>query len=40
MAEWIAKILSACAGLTWLFGTGTPSFLLFGEEPFPSPEEE
>ncbi len=40
MTEWIAKILSACAGFSWWFEGGAPSFVLFGEEPFPSPEEE
>lgn len=39
MTEWIAKILSACAGFSWIFHTGAQSFLLFGEESFPSQEE-
>ncbi len=40
MTEWIAKILTSCAGFLGWFEGGSPSFLLFGEEPFPSPEEE
>lgn len=39
MTEWIAKILSACAGFSLIFNTGSQSFLFFGEEPFPTHEE-
>lgn len=40
MTEWIAKILSVCTDLFLSYDFPPPSFLFFGEEPLPSPEEE
>lgn len=40
MINLIGKLLSACAGFSWIWESGLTSLLLFGEIEYPTQEEE